>query len=116
MEKLEAQAEGGAALPVAERQLEQRQQCSGWFRKKARPRAERQRVAPEVHGVTDLEAQNAALRETGGAPETREAHFAAGDAPRLRATCTPTPKSFAWRPRSAIAASRRNQLESAWPN
>ena len=81
MERLEAQAEVARHYQSLNEQLVQRQQVL-WLVKKREAEAERQRVAVEVErAVTDLEAQNAALRETEArAEETREAHFAAGDA------------------------------------
>jgi chromosome segregation protein len=59
----------------------QRQQVL-WLLKKREADAERQRLALDVErAVTELEAQSAALRETEArAEETREVHFAAGDA------------------------------------
>ena len=81
MEKLEAQAEVARRYHALNEQLVQRQQIL-WLLRKREAEAERQRVALEVErAVTELEAQNAALRETETrAEETREAHFAAGDA------------------------------------
>ena len=81
MERLEAQAEVARRYQALNEQLVQRQQVL-WLLKKREAEAERQRAALEVErAVTDLEAQNAALRETEArAEETREAHFAAGDA------------------------------------
>ena len=81
MERLEAQADVARRYQSLNEQLVQRQQVL-WLVKKREAEAERQRVAVEVErAVTDLEAQNAALRETEArSEETREAHFAAGDA------------------------------------
>ena len=81
MEKLEAQAEVARRYHALNEQLVQRQQVL-WLLRKREAEAERQRVGLEVErAVTELEAQNAALRETEArAEETREAHFAAGDA------------------------------------
>nr|MBL8411722.1 chromosome segregation protein SMC [Dechloromonas sp.] len=81
MEKLEAQAEVARRYHALNEQLVQRQQVL-WLLRKREAEAERQRVALDVErAVTDLEAQSAALRETEArAEETREAHFAAGDA------------------------------------
>ncbi|UCV05864.1 chromosome segregation protein SMC [Dechloromonas denitrificans] len=84
MEKLEAQAEVARRYHALNEQLVQRQQIL-WLLRKREAESERQRVALEVErAVTDLEAQSAALRETEArAEETREAHFAAGDALHL---------------------------------
>ena len=81
MERLESQAEVARRYHALNEQLVQRQQVL-WLLKKREAEAERQRVALEVErATTELEAQNAALRETEArAEETREAHFAAGDA------------------------------------
>ncbi|MGB9494212.1 MAG: chromosome segregation protein SMC [Azonexus sp.] len=81
MERLEAQAEVARRYHTLNEQLVQRQQLL-WLLRKREAEAERQRVALEVErAVTELEAQNAALRETEArAEEMREAHFAAGDA------------------------------------
>jgi chromosome segregation protein len=81
MERLESQAEVARRYHALNEQLVQRQQVL-WLLKKREAEAERQRVALEVErAMTELEAQNAALRETEArAEETREAHFAAGDA------------------------------------
>ncbi len=81
MEKLGAQAEVARRYHSLNEQLVQRQQIL-WLLRKREAESERQRVALEVErAVTDLEAQSAALRETEArAEETREAHFAAGDA------------------------------------
>jgi chromosome segregation protein len=81
MEKLGAQAEVARRYHALNEQLVQRQQIL-WLLRKREAESERQRVALEVErAVTDLEAQSAALRETEArAEETREAHFAAGDA------------------------------------
>ena len=81
MERLGAQAEVARRYQTLNEQLVQRQQLL-WLLKKREAEAERRRVAHEVErAVIDLEAQNAALRETEArAEETREAHFAAGDA------------------------------------
>ncbi|MDE2440852.1 MAG: chromosome segregation protein SMC, partial [Betaproteobacteria bacterium] len=79
--RLEAQAEVARRYQALNEQLVQRQQLL-WLLKKREAEAERQRLALEVErATTDLEAQSAALRETEArAEETREAHFAAGDA------------------------------------
>ena len=81
MERLEAQAEVARRYHTLNEQLVQRQQLL-WLLRKREAEAERQRVALEVErALTELEAQNAALRETEvRAEEMREAHFAAGDA------------------------------------
>ena len=81
MERLGAQAEVARRYQTLSAQLVQRQQLL-WLLKKREAEAERRRVAHEVErAVIDLEAQNAALRETEArTEETREAHFAAGDA------------------------------------
>ena len=81
MERLEAQAEVARRYQGLNEQLVMRQQVL-WLLKKREAEAERQRLSLEVErAVTDLEAQSAALRETEArAEETREAHFAAGDA------------------------------------
>jgi len=81
MERLEVQAEVARRYQGLNEQLVQRQQLL-WLLKKREAEAERQRLALEVErAVTELEAQSAALRETEArAEETREAHFAAGDA------------------------------------
>ena len=81
MEKLEAQAEVARRYQALNEQLVQRQQIL-WLLKKREAEAERQRLALEVErATTELEAQSAALRETEArAEETRETHFAAGDA------------------------------------
>jgi chromosome segregation protein len=80
MERLEAQAEVARRYHALNEQLVQRQQIL-WLLRKREAEAERQRVALEVErAVTELESQNAALRETEARAETmREAHFAAGD-------------------------------------
>jgi chromosome segregation protein len=81
MERLESQAEVARRYHALNEQLVQRQQLL-WLLKKREAEAERQRLALEVERAsTELEAQSAALRETElRAEETREAHFAAGDA------------------------------------
>ena len=81
MERLEAQAEVARRYHALNEQLVQRQQVL-WLLRKREAEAERARVALEVErALTDLEAQNAALRETEArAEEMRENHFAAGDA------------------------------------
>ena len=81
MERLEAQAEVARRYQSLNEQLVQRQQVL-WLLKKREAEAERLRLSLEVERVvTELEAQSAALRETEArAEETREAHFAAGDA------------------------------------
>jgi chromosome segregation protein len=79
--RLEAQAEVARRYQALNEQLVRRQQLL-WLLKKREAESERQRLALEVErATTDLEAQSAALRETEArAEETREAHFAAGDA------------------------------------
>jgi len=81
MERLESQAEVARRYHTLNEQLVQRQQLL-WLLKKREADAERQRLALDIErATTELEAQNAALRETEArAEETREAHFAAGDA------------------------------------
>jgi len=81
MERLEVQAEVARRFQGLNEQLVLRQQVL-WLLRKREAEAERQRLSLEVErAVTDLEAQSAALRETEArAEETREAHFAAGDA------------------------------------
>lgn len=81
MERLETQAEVARRYHALNEQLVQRQQLL-WLLKKREAEAERQRLSLEVErAATELEAQSAALRETEvRAEETREAHFAAGDA------------------------------------
>jgi chromosome segregation protein len=81
MEKLEAQAEVARRYQGLNEQLVLRQQVL-WLLKKREAEAECQRLSLDVErAVTELEAQSAALRETEArAEETREAHFAAGDA------------------------------------
>ncbi len=81
MEKLEAQAEVARQYHAFNDSLTKKQQVL-WLVRKREAEAERQRVALEVErAITELEAQSAALRETEArAEETREAHFAAGDA------------------------------------
>ena len=81
MARLESQAEVARRYHTLNEQLVQRQQLL-WLLKKREAEAERQRLALEVErATTELEAQSAALRETEArAEETREAHFAAGDA------------------------------------
>jgi len=81
MERLEVQAEVARRYQALNEQLVQRQQVL-WLLRKREAEAERQRLSLEVErATTDLEAQSAALRETEArAEETREAHFAAGDA------------------------------------
>ncbi len=81
MERLEAQAEVARRYQGLNEQLVQRQQVL-WLLRKREAEAERQRLSLDVErATTDLEAQSAALRETEArAEETREAHFAAGDA------------------------------------
>ncbi|MDX9706676.1 MAG: chromosome segregation protein SMC [Azospira sp.] len=81
MERLESQAEVARRYHALNEQLVQRQQLL-WLLKKREAEAERQRLALDIErATTELEAQNAALRETEArAEETREAHFAAGDA------------------------------------
>ena len=79
--RLEAQAEVARRYQALNEQLVRRQQLL-WLLKKREAESERQRLALEVErATTDLEAQSAALRETEArTEETREAHFAAGDA------------------------------------
>ena len=81
IERLESQAEVARRYHALNEQLTQRQQLL-WLLRKREAEAERQRLALEVErATTELEAQSAALRETEArAEETREAHFAAGDA------------------------------------
>lgn len=81
MERLEAQAEVARRYHALNEQLLERQQLL-WLLKKREAEAERSRLSLEVERAsTELEAQSAALRETEArAEETREAHFAAGDA------------------------------------
>jgi chromosome segregation protein len=81
IDKLGAQAEVARRYHALNEQMVQRQQVL-WLLKKREADAERQRLALEVErAVTELEAQSAALRETEArAEETREVHFAAGDA------------------------------------
>ncbi|AXS80081.1 chromosome segregation protein SMC [Dechloromonas sp. HYN0024] len=81
MERLEAQAEVARRYQGLNEQLVLRQQVL-WLLKKREAEAERLRLSLDVErAVTELEAQSAALRETEArAEETREAHFAAGDA------------------------------------
>ncbi|MBU1362870.1 MAG: chromosome segregation protein SMC [Gammaproteobacteria bacterium] len=81
MERLEAQAEVARRYQGLNEQLVQRQQVL-WLLRKREAEAERQKLSLDVErATTDLEAQSAALRETEArAEETREAHFAAGDA------------------------------------
>ncbi|NJD25483.1 MAG: chromosome segregation protein SMC [Betaproteobacteria bacterium] len=81
IERLESQAEVARRYHALNEQLSRRQQLL-WLLRKREAEAERQRLAAEVEkAVTELEAQNAALREVEArAEETREAHFAAGDA------------------------------------
>lgn len=81
MEKLEVQAEVARQYHAFNDQLTRKQQIL-WLLKKNEAAAERQRVALEVErAATDLEAQSAALRELEARlEETRESHFAAGDA------------------------------------
>ena len=79
--RLEAQAEVARRYQALNEQLVRRQQLL-WLLKKREAESERQRLALEIErATTDLEAQSAALRETEARiEETREAHFAAGDA------------------------------------
>ncbi len=81
IERLAAQAEVARRYHALNDELVRRQQLL-WFLKKREAEAEQQRLGLEVaRATTDLEAQSAALRETEArAEETREAHFAAGDA------------------------------------
>ncbi|MBS1188706.1 MAG: smc [Rhodocyclaceae bacterium] len=81
MEKLEAQAEVARQYHALNDQLTRKQQIL-WLLRKNEAAAERQRVALEVErAATELEGQSAALREVEARlEETRESHFAAGDA------------------------------------
>jgi len=81
IERLEAQAEVARRYQTLNEQLVQKQQLL-WLLRKREAEGEKQRLGVEVaRATTDLEAQSAALRETEArAEETREAHFAAGDA------------------------------------
>ncbi|MDD2884301.1 MAG: chromosome segregation protein SMC [Dechloromonas sp.] len=81
MDRLQAQAEVARRYQGLNEQRVQRQQLL-WLLKQREAAAERQRLALEVaRASTELEAQSAALRDTEArAEETREAHFAAGDA------------------------------------
>lgn len=81
MARLEAQAEVARRYQALNEQLVQRQQLL-WLLKRREAEAERQRLALDIErAATELEAENAALRETEArAEETREAHFTAGDA------------------------------------
>jgi chromosome segregation protein len=115
MEKLEAQAEVARRYHSLNEQLVQRQQVL-WLLKKREAESERQRVALEVErAVTELEAQSAALRETEArAEETREAHFAAGDALHLAQSEMYTANAEVARLEAEIRHRResRNQLEA----
>ncbi|MDP3539098.1 MAG: chromosome segregation protein SMC [Azonexus sp.] len=115
MEKLEAQAEVARRYHSLNEQLVQRQQLL-WLLKKREAEAERQRVALEVErAVTELEAQSAALRETETrAEETREAHFAAGDALHLAQSEMYSANAEVARLEAEIRHRResRNQLEA----
>ncbi|HJW26623.1 MAG TPA: chromosome segregation protein SMC [Rhodocyclaceae bacterium] len=81
MEKLEVQAEVARQYHALNDQVTRKQQIL-WLLRKNEAAAERQRVALEVErATTELEAQSAALRELEARlEETREGHFAAGDA------------------------------------
>ncbi|MCL2635280.1 MAG: chromosome segregation protein SMC [Betaproteobacteria bacterium] len=81
MAHLEAQAEVARRHHDLSKQLTQRQQLL-WLLKRREAEGERQRLALDIErAATELEAENAALRKTEArAEETREAHFAAGDA------------------------------------
>ncbi|TXH15828.1 MAG: chromosome segregation protein SMC [Gammaproteobacteria bacterium] len=81
MERLEVQAAVARRYRALNDQLVRRQRVL-WRVKKREAEPTRQRLSLEVErAVTELEAQSAALRETEAqAEETREAHFAAGDA------------------------------------
>lgn len=81
IERLASQAEVARRYHALNEQMVQKQQLL-WLLKKREAEAERQRLALDVErATTELEAQSAALRETEArAEETREAHFAAGDA------------------------------------
>ena len=81
MEKLEEQAEIARQYNALNDSLVRKQQIL-WLLRKREAEAERQRVGIEVErAATELEAQNAALRELETQLEqTRESHFAAGDA------------------------------------
>ncbi|MBI2278090.1 MAG: chromosome segregation protein SMC [Dechloromonas sp.] len=115
MEKLEAQAEVARRYHALNEQLVQRQQVL-WLLKKREAEAERQRLSLEVErAVTELEAQSAALRETEvRAEETREAHFAAGDALHLAQSEMYTANAEVARLEAEIRHRResRNQLEA----
>ena len=81
MAHLEAQAEVARRYHDLNKQLTQRQQLL-WLLRRREAEGERQRLALDVErAATELEAQNAALRDTEArAEESRETHFAAGDA------------------------------------
>ncbi|WP_265942309.1 chromosome segregation protein SMC [Dechloromonas sp. A34] len=115
MEKLEAQAEVARRYHSLNEQLVQRQQVL-WLLKKREAEAERQRLSLEVErAVTELEAQSAALRETEvRAEDTREAHFAAGDALHLAQSEMYTANAEVARLEAEIRHRResRNQLEA----
>ncbi|MCL2345294.1 MAG: chromosome segregation protein SMC [Desulfobulbus sp.] len=81
MARLESQAEVARRYQTLNEQLAQRQQLL-WLLRRREAEAERQRLALDIErAATELEAANAALRDTEARAEaTREAHFAAGDA------------------------------------
>ena len=106
MERLEAQAEVARRYQGLNEQLVLRQQVL-WLLKKREAEAERQKLSLDVErATTELEAQNAALRETILLPAMR--------CTTRRATCTRrTPKWRGWRRRFAIAANRAASLKRA---
>ncbi|MDR0776565.1 MAG: chromosome segregation protein SMC [Azonexus sp.] len=81
MTRLESQAEVARRYQTLNEQLAQRQQLL-WLLRRREAEAERQRLALDIErAATELEAANAALRDTEARAEaSREAHFAAGDA------------------------------------
>jgi len=81
MARLEAQAEVARRYHALSGQLAERQQTL-WLLRRREAEAERGRLALEIERAeTELEGQNAALRDIEArAEEGREAHFAAGDA------------------------------------
>lgn len=115
MERLGAQAEVARRYHALNGQMLERQQVL-WLLRKREAEAERQRVALEVErATTELEAQNAALRETEAQAEaTREAHFAAGDALHLAQSEMYTANAEVARLEAEIRHRResRNQLEA----
>ena len=80
MERLEGQAAVARQYREYNDELTRKQQLL-WLLRRNEAQAERERLAREVErAVIDLEAQNAALRETEARlEEAREAHFAASD-------------------------------------